>query len=155
MTAARHYYGKYRGKVEQNQDPLQQGRVMVSVPAVTGSGRMNWAMPCAPFAGAQVGFFAIPPVGANVWVEYEAGNPDRPIWSGAFWGVGEVPAVPALPQVVVLKTATCTLTLSDIPGAGGIKLEMGTMKIAIGAMGIEINGAPSMVTVTGSQIKLG
>ena len=49
-------------------------------------------MPCAPFAGSGVGFFALPPVGANVWVEFEGGDPDYPIWSGCFWGAGEVPA---------------------------------------------------------------
>ena len=80
------FYGKYRGKVENNVDPLQQGRVQVTVPAVLGDGRLSWAMPCAPYAGSQVGFFAVPPVGANVWVEFEAGDPDYPIWSGCFWG---------------------------------------------------------------------
>ena len=72
------------------------GRVQVSVPAVLGDGRLSWAMPCVPYAGSQVGFFAIPPVGANVWVEFEGGDPDYPIWSGCFWGTGEVPATPAM-----------------------------------------------------------
>ena len=148
------YFGKYRGKVENNIDPMQQGRIMVSVPAVTGTGTLNWAMPSAPFAGSGVGFWAIPPVGANVWVEYEGGDPDYPIWSGGFWGVGEAPALPALPQVVVLKTETCTLTLSDLPGVGGVTIEMATgAKIAMTATGIEINnGTGATITMQGPRV---
>lgn len=66
------YYGKYRGKVENTIDPLMLGRIQVSAPAVLGDGTLSWAMPCTPYAGPGVGFFAIPPVGANVWVEFEA-----------------------------------------------------------------------------------
>ena len=143
------YFGKYRGKVEINIDPLMLGRVMVSVPAVTGEGTLNWAMPSVPFAGDGVGFWAIPPSGANVWVEYEGGNPDFPIWSGCFWGVGEAPATPPLPQIVVLKTQTCTLTLSDLPGIGGVTIETQTgMKITMSAMGLEITDG------TGGTIKM-
>jgi uncharacterized protein involved in type VI secretion and phage assembly len=48
-------------------------------------------MPCTPYAGRDVGFFAIPPVNSNVWVEFEQGDPDYPIWSGCFWGMNELP----------------------------------------------------------------
>ena len=76
------FYGKYRGEVVNPLDPSGLGRVQVSVPDVMGDGRMAWAMPCLPGAGPGVGFFAIPPVGAKVWVEFERGDPDYPIWSG-------------------------------------------------------------------------
>lgn len=150
------YFGKYRGKVEANVDPQQQGRIMVSVPAVTGSGTLNWAMPAVPFAGSGVGFWAIPPVGANVWVEYEGGNPDYPIWSGCFWGVGEAPATPAVPQVVVLKTQTCTLTLSDLPGVGGVTIETSNgMKITMSATGLEItDGQGATITMQGPTVSV-
>ena len=110
------FFGKYRGKVENNIDPLQLGRVQVSVAAVLGEGRMSWAMPCAPYAGPGVGFFAVPPVGANVWVEFEGGNSGSPIWSGCFWGDREAPALPAVPEIKVFKTDGITLTLNDLPG---------------------------------------
>lgn len=145
------FFGKYRGKVENNVDPLQQGRVQVSVPAVLGDGGMSWAMPCAPYAGPGVGFFAIPPNRANIWVEFEGGNPDYPIWSGCFWNAGEVPALPALAEMKVLKTAGITLTLSDLPGGGGFTLEVGPpavpapLKLVMDANGIELsNGASSI-----------
>jgi hypothetical protein len=145
------YYGKYRGKVENNLDPLQLGRVQVSVPAILGEGTLSWAMPCAPYAGPGVGFFAVPPRGANIWVEFEGGDPDYPIYSGCFWGVGEAPALPALAEMKVLKTDGVTLTLSDLPGAGGFTLEVGPpavptpLKLVCDATGIEIsNGAASV-----------
>ena len=70
---------------------MQRGRVQVAVPAVLGSGRLSWAEACVPYAGDQVGLFAVPPVGANVWVEFEAGDPDHPILAGCFWGAGSGP----------------------------------------------------------------
>ena len=81
------FYGKYRGKVENNIDPMQQGRVQVSVPAVLGDTTLAWAMPCAPFGGSGVGFFTVPPVGANVWVEFEGGDTDYPILAGCAFTV--------------------------------------------------------------------
>lgn len=150
------FFGKYRGKVENNIDPLQQGRVQVSVPAVLGDGRLSWAMPCVPFAGNSVGLFLVPPTGANVWVEFEGGDPDYPIWSGCFWAPGEVPASPALAEMKVWKTATATITINDVPGAGGITIETITgARIAISATGIEIvNGQGASIKLTGPQISL-
>lgn len=150
------FFGKYRGKVENNVDPMQLGRVQVSVPAVLGDGSMSWAMPCVPYAGPGVGFFAIPPVDANVWVEFEGGDPDYPIWSGCFWGVGEVPALPAIAEMKVLKTDVGTITLNDLPGVGGITIETTTgMKIVISALGIEIdNGQGGSIKLTGPRVSV-
>jgi hypothetical protein len=154
------FFGKYRGKVENNIDPMQLGRVQISVPAVLGDGSLSWAMPCAPYAGSGVGFFAIPPVGANIWVEFEGGDPDYPIWSGCFWGIGEVPALPALPQMKVLKTDGITLTLSDLPGAGGFTVEVGPpvvpipLKLVFDASGIEISNSAASVKLTPVSVSL-
>ncbi|MCO5212827.1 MAG: phage baseplate assembly protein V [Caldilinea sp.] len=156
MTQRQLFYGKYRGKVEQNIDPMQQGRIQVSCPAVLGDGSLSWAMPCAPYAGNGVGFFAIPPTGANVWVEFEGGDPDYPIWSGGFWGPGEAPASPALAEMKVLKTGTGTITINDLPGAGGITIETTTgMKISLTALGLEItNGQGAAIKLTGPQVSV-
>jgi hypothetical protein len=148
------FFGKYRGKVENNIDPMQLGRVQVSVPAVLGEGSLSWAMPCVPFAGSGVGFFAIPPNHANVWVEFEGGDPDYPIWSGCFWGVGEVPALPALAQMKVIKTDCITLTLSDMPGIGGVTLEVNPpavatpLKLVFDLSGIELNNGAATVKLS-------
>jgi hypothetical protein len=150
------FFGKYRGKVENNIDPQFQGRIQVSVPAVLGQGQLSWAMPCVPYAGSGVGLFAIPPVGANIWVEFEGGDPDYPIWSGCFWGLGEVPVMPAVSQMKVLKTDNVTVTINDLPGVGGIKIETATgMKIEIGVAGIEIsNGMGASIVLRGPQVSV-
>ncbi len=148
------FFGKYRGTVENNLDPMMLGRVQVNVPAVMGSGNLSWAMPCVPYAGSGVGFFAVPPVGAKIWVEFEGGDPDYPIWSGCFWGTGEVPATPAVPQMKVIKTDCITLTLSDLPGAGGFTLEVQPpavttpLKLVFNASGIEISNTSASIKLT-------
>jgi len=141
------FYGKYRGKVENNIDPLFQGRVQVSCPAVLGDGTLSWAMPCTPYGGPGVGLFAIPPNGANAWVEFEGGDPDYPIWAGCFWGALEAPVTPALPQTKVFKTDFITLTLNDLPGVGGFKLDVmppavaTPLSMSFDASGISISNA--------------
>lgn len=149
-------FGKYRGKVESNLDPQNQGRIQVSAPAVLGDGRLSWAMPCVPYAGPGVGSFAVPPVGANVWVEFEGGDPDHPIWSGCFWGLKEAPLVPAVAQVKVLQTESTSITLDDTPGSGGISIETTAgMKIKINDSGIEIsNGRGASIKLKGPTVSL-
>ncbi len=150
------FFGKYRGQVVNNIDPMQLGRIQVNVPAVLGDGQLSWAMPCVPYAGSGVGLFAIPPIGANIWVEFEGGDPDFPIWSGCFWGAGEVPALPAVAEIKVFKTDGVTLTLNDLPGVGGFTLETLTgQKITVTALGIEINnGQGAVIKLTGPQVSV-
>lgn len=156
MTTRQAYYGKYKGKVENNIDPLMQGRVQISCAAVLGDGKLSWAMPCSPYAGNGVGFFMVPPVGANVWVEFEGGDPDSPIVGGGFWGTGEVPAAPAVAEMKVIKTGAATITLNDLPGAGGATIEMSNgMKISMTLGGIEItNGQGATIKLTGPQVSV-
>src|SRR3982074_1909534 len=87
----KHYFGKYRGTVLNNTDPMQMGRLILQVPAVYGVAPSGWALPCVPFAGVQSGFYVLPAVGANVWVEFEQGNSNHPVWVGEFWSPGQVP----------------------------------------------------------------
>ena len=154
------FYGKYRGTVENNIDPLFLGRLQVSAPAVLGDSTLSWAVPCVPYAGSGVGLFLIPPTGAHVWVEFEGGDPDYPIWSGCFWDIGEVPAVPAIPQMKVLKTDGVTITLSDLPGAGGLTIEVNPpvvatpLKLVFNATGIEISNAAASVKLTPASVSI-
>ena len=155
------FFGKYRGKVENNIDPMMLGKIQVSVPAVLGEGSLSWAMPCVPFAGNGVGFFMIPPVGANVWVEFEGGDIDYPIWSGCFWGVGETPATPAVPQMKIIKMDTISLTLSELPGIGGVTLEVSPpsvalpLKMTFDAQGIKLEAGPlGVVELTPAGVKI-
>ena len=155
------FFGKYRGKVENNIDPMLLGRVQVNVPAVLGSGSLSWAMPCVPYAGNGVGFFMIPPVNANVWVEFEGGDIDYPIWSGCFWGLGEVPATPAVPQMKIIKMDSITLTMSELPGIGGVTLEVSPpsvalpLKMTFNVQGIKLDAGPlGTVELTPAGVKI-
>lgn len=86
------YYGKYRGQVIDNNDPMQMGRIRAQVPEVLGDVLSAWALPCVPYAGAGSGQYTLPEVGTHVWIEFEAGDPSRPIWTGCWWAPGESPS---------------------------------------------------------------
>jgi uncharacterized protein involved in type VI secretion and phage assembly len=154
------HYGKHRGLVLNNVDPEQRGRLLVQVPDVLGLGTSSWAMPNVPFAGPQLGAYMIPVIGAGVWVEFEGGDPDYPIWTGCFWGsAAEVPTlalagVPASPNVVLQTQAQNTLVLSDVPGTGGIMLKSTTgAMIVINDTGITIsNGKGATIVLSGPTV---
>ena len=52
MNGNNGFYGKYRGVVTDNQDPLMIGRIRAKVPDVMGDLESGWATPCAPFGGS-------------------------------------------------------------------------------------------------------
>lgn len=157
------YYGKYRGMVINNVDPLQKGRLLVQVPDVLGLNTSSWAMPCVPVAGPQMGAFFVPIVGAGVWVEFEAGDSDRPIWTGSFWGsAAEVPALaltglPTSPNIVLQTTGQNSLVISDVPGpTGGLMLKSATgAMILVNDVGITIsNGKGAIIVMTGPTVTI-
>jgi uncharacterized protein involved in type VI secretion and phage assembly len=157
----RRHYGKFRGTVVNNLDPMQQGRIQALVPDVLGDTPSSWAMPCVPFAGTQSGLFVLPEVNAGVWIEFEQGDPDHPIWSGGWWGsAAEVPVLalagnPASPSVVLQTGMGNTLAISDLPGpTGGFMLttSAGAM-ILVNDTGITIsNGLGASIQMTGPSI---
>ncbi|MBQ0921710.1 baseplate assembly protein [Hydrogenophaga aromaticivorans] len=146
-----------------NVDPLQQGRLMVQVPDVGGLIPGTWAMPCVPIAGIQNGMFALPIPGSGVWVEFEQGDPDFPIWVGGFWGsAAEVPALalltpPAVPAITLQTPLQNGLTISDVPGPTGgimIKSTTGAMLI-VNDTGIYIqNGKGAAITLVGPVVTI-
>lgn len=115
MTQPR--YGKHRGMVEGNLDPLARGRLLVSVPSVFGSGTNNWAEPCVPYAGPGVGMLLLPPVGAHVWVEFVEGNTQEPIWTGCYWAPGEGESLLPIPSNFTIRTPSFAITSIAAPGA--------------------------------------
>jgi len=159
------FYGKYRGLVVENLDPEQIGRVLLQCPDVLGEIPSSWAMPCVPVAGIQCGIFCVPPIGSQVWVEFEQGDPDYPIWTGGFWGlVADVPifatAPPAIPpgqNIVMQTTGQNMIMVSDAPPSpitGGIVLKSvsGAM-IVVNETGIYIsNGQGAMITLVGPAV---
>jgi len=148
------YFGKYRGKVTDNRDPEQCGRVKLIVPSLL-QGEEVWAMPCVAYAGPEVGLVLIPPIGASVWVEFEEGILDSPIYSGCYWNKGELPTEardnPA--EIKLLKTAGIRLIWNDKKNAGGMTLEVVTpavstpLKITMDQAGLTLNFNKEQATI--------
>jgi uncharacterized protein involved in type VI secretion and phage assembly len=140
MNGDKQFYGKYRGVVTDNQDPLLLGRIKAKIQDVLADKECGWALPCTPYGGKGVGLFLVPPKDAFVWIEFEHGDTEYPIWTGCFWAQDEMPVKPAVPEKKVLKTDVVTITLDDTKGAGGITIETTDgMKIVINSQEIEIN----------------
>jgi uncharacterized protein involved in type VI secretion and phage assembly len=149
--------------VIQNVDPEQRGRIQAMVPDVSGLIPSTWAMPCVPIAGKQSGSYFVPQIGAGVWIEFEQGDPDYPIWTGCFWGsAAEVPALalagnPASPSVVLQSGLQNLVTISDLPGpAGGILLKSTTgAMIMVNDVGITIsNGQGATIVLAGPTVTI-
>jgi uncharacterized protein involved in type VI secretion and phage assembly len=133
-------YGKYRGKVTDNRDDQNLGRIRAELESILGGKETGWALPSSPYSGNNVGFLFIPPVGAMVWIEFEGGDPDIPIWSGCFWNKGEIPKQGILPYSKILKTEFATLIFNDAPNSPeeikirtktGLQITMNSTKIEI------------------------
>ena len=150
------FFGKYRGIVTDNKDPDKLGKILAIVPAISGM-TQNWANPCAPYAGKDVGFYAIPPVGAKVWIEFEGGNPNFPIWSGCFWQDGEVPTEVGTnaddpSQVKVFKTRVATFWIDDTDQKGQVVLQFNDTTVdAPVTVKLHLDSTGLVVTVAGSE----
>jgi len=139
------FYGKYRGLVLINVDPKNQGRIIAVVPEVLGTVPTNWCLPCTPYAGSGMpaGFFTIPAPGAGVWVEFEAGDVNRPVWTGCWWGTAQVPmnelGMPSQFTSKVWRTdtgllismndATQSITFKDLAGLNSMTMQVGITQI--------------------------
>jgi len=163
MSDSGNFFGKFRGMVLNNIDPMQMGRLQVQVPDVAGLIPTTWAMPCVPLAGINMGMFALPMIGSGVWVEFEQGNPDYPIWVGCFWGsAAELPVLsrmvpPVVPGITLQTPLKNGLVISDVPGpTGGIQLQTATgAMISVTDIGIMIsNGKGAVINLTGPTVDI-
>jgi len=153
--------GKYRATVVNNVDPMQIGRLQAMVPDVAGFVPSTWAMPCVPAAGINTGFFTVPMIGAGVWIEFERGDPDYPIWVGGYWGTAaEVPLLahavpPGVTGFTIQTPLKNGLVISDVPGpTGGILIQTATgAMISVSDVGIIIsNGKGAVINMTGPTV---
>lgn len=161
IAAQPRHYGKFRAVVLDNVDPLHLGRVQVQVPDVFGVGIGRWAMPCVPLAGHQSGVFLLPQVGAPVWVEFEQGDAELPIWVGGYWvDATELPplahaGLAIAPSLVLQTPSQNAIAISDLPGPDGgilLRTQSGAM-IAINEVGITIsNGRGASIVLAGPMV---
>jgi hypothetical protein len=176
------FYGKYRSFVSDNNDPEKRGRLKLRIPSVLGKDVISgWALPCAPYGGAAgQGIFFIPDKDAGVWVEFEAGLLEYPVWVGTFWckpgNTTEVPP-PAdkqgPPTSKIIKTKNHTIEFADESGKeairitdaansgkitldkDGIKLEAGATAVSIAKDGaIGLDAGSNDITVKAANVKV-
>ncbi|WP_419813181.1 phage baseplate assembly protein V [Bacterioplanoides sp.] len=148
-------YGKYRAFVVDTADPEKRGRVRLRIPSVLGDAESSWALPCVPFAGGSgYGWFAVPPLDSQLWVEFEEGDINRPIWVGAFWQVSDdVPenAAQDEPTVFLLQTpAGNRLELNDTEGEEALTL----FHPSEAQLQIDSNGSCAVTDANGSKLVL-
>jgi uncharacterized protein involved in type VI secretion and phage assembly len=163
MKSGPKYYGVYRGVVVNNIDPMQIGRILATVPDVGSVTPSTWIMPSFPLAGKQMGAFMVPQIGAGVWVQFEAGDPDKPVYTGGRYDVvAEVPAlalagVPGDSNIVLQTTLQNAIVISDLPGpTGGIMLKSTTgATIIVNDTGIYIqNGKGASIVMAGPSVTI-
>jgi len=162
-STPKRFYGKYRGTVVQNIDPELRARIMCTVPDVLGLVPSSWCEACTPLAGptgAPMGAYIVPPMGAGVWVEFEQGDPEKPIWSGCRMAPADPPPIaylglPVSPSIVFQTTLQNSISISDAPGPlGGIMLKSTTgAALIVNDTGIYIqNGKGATITLIGPTV---
>lgn len=105
---AEKYFGKYRALITDNNDPESRGRIRVMCPKILGNSKSAWCEPCIPIAYDNGGDFALPKIGEFVWVEFEEGNPNKPIYTGGLWAFNKAPDVSDNSRVISWDGATIT-----------------------------------------------
>lgn len=156
------FHGKYRGLVTDVDDPDGLGRIVAKVPEVFEEQETPWAMPCVPFAGEGHGLVLLPEVGDGVWIEFESGDPSRPVWTGCWWGDGELSAPGAKRTRALVTTAGHKLVLDDegdevrLRHAGGAEMTMtgGSITLSVGGAEVKMSSTDITISLGASEIKL-
>lgn len=163
------FTGKYRATVMLNTDPEQRGRLQLMIPDVLGPIPSTWAEACVPLAGPTgpgMGVHFVPPIGAGVWVEFEQGDINYPIWVGCRWGApSDIPmlakaGLPVSPSIVMQTLGQHALVISDMPPTpvtGGLMLKSGIANamIVVNDSGIYIsNGQGATITMIGKTVAI-
>jgi phage baseplate assembly protein gpV len=86
------FFGLYAGKVAENRDPEKAFRLQLQIPSLLGDAILeNWALPVGIPNGKFAGFLALPKIGENVWVQFENGNIEYPLWQYGCFRLNEAP----------------------------------------------------------------
>lgn len=155
------FYGKYRGLVIDNQDPDSLGRIRAKVPELLGDVETGWALPALPYSGDGVGVYTVPATDAGIWIEFESGDVSHPIWTGCWWGRGQLPkdetgaATTPLRKIIrteeglllSLDDGGKTIALSDSNGSNLIKFEVQQGQIKMQAATKVVVEAPQIELV--------
>lgn len=142
------FYGKYRAKVVDIRDPEKRGRIRVMCPKVLGNAKSAWCEPCIPIAYDLGGDFALPKIGEFVWIEFEAGNADKPIYIGGLWSTDKTPSPTYNEKERLITWGKCKLEMNE--DTNTIKVSVGSSVLIIDENSIQMV-SPS-VTVNGKNV---
>jgi hypothetical protein len=155
------YYGKYRGSVTDVADPENRCRIRATVPAVLGEQTCGWAMPSLPWAGDGHGVVMLPAIGSGVWIEFEAGRLDSPIWSGAWWANGQRPDPQGERVRVIVSEKGHRIVLDDdkdeltVEHGGGASIKLTGSEIVLSCGSCELRIGRSDISMNSDQVKVG
>lgn len=140
-------HGPAIGRVTNNVDPDQLGRVRVHLPWFSEDGETRWAHCTTPMAGDARGMQFIPDVGDDVVVAFLGGNIDDPIVLGGVWNTRKRSPVKVAAgnSVRMIKTAAHTVTLDDktktltlesaqdlvLKAKGDVKIDANAVKVTV------------------------
>lgn len=155
------YFGKYRGIVSDVDDPENRCRIRATVPALLGEHACGWALPAAPFGGDGHGLVMLPKVGSGVWIEFEAGRLDAPIWSGAWWASGQRPEPQGAALRVIVSEHGHKLVFDDdadelrLVHAGGAEISLRGDEIVLTCGACELTIGMEAISLNHGLIKVG
>ena len=142
------YYGLYQGVVTNINDPEKRGRIKVKCPDVLGGNTESaWCDPMIPVAYDNGGDFCIPAKDETVWLQFIAGDANRPVWQGGWWQKNMTPLgnnYSKVDQVRIISYADCTITMQD-----------GTININVGSGVCDLKIEHNTVTVDGNLVVKG
>src|SRR5262249_15087072 len=109
--------------------------------------------------------FRVPAIGAGVWIEFEAGDVSRPIWTGCWWADGQLPSDQdgnsattdfsilrsEAGLMVVFNDSSKTIAVSDQNGSNLMKIEINQGQITIDAQTKVVVNAPQIELVDGAS----
>lgn len=147
------YYGKYRGLVSDVSDPENRCRIKATLPGLLDGEECGWAMPVLPFAGDGHGMVMLPAIGSGVWIEFEAGNLDLPLWSGCWFADGQRPDPQGEKVRVIVSENGHRIVLDDENGEVKIA-HSGGAEIVLSGDGIALSFQACKLEISGSDISL-
>jgi hypothetical protein len=168
-VSARKYYGKYAAIVADNKQLTahseHRGYLTVDIPGLleeappTGSANRPLKVTAQP--SFLPGFFFVPEVGAQVWVEFVAGDINWPIWTGVWYPKDLTPATvdgqrPTLDQKVIRTKSGQVIQLEDTDKGERtvIRDEKNDNRVTLSKDLLKLEGAGNVVTMDTNGIAL-
>lgn len=98
---AKDKFGKYRAIVVDTDDPEKRGRIRVKCPSVFNESLSGWCEACLPNISSLGSDLSLPKSGDQVWLEFEQGNTNKPIYVGSWLSQGQADHIYSVPSRIL------------------------------------------------------